>query len=47
MYPLIKNELKKSKLKYLNFENELNENQYFFIDFTHLSPNEILRLQKK
>ena len=47
MYPLIKNELKKSKLKYLNFENVLNENQYFFIDFTHLSPNGNLEIAKK
>ncbi len=39
LYPLIKNELEKRKIEYVNFEKLLDEKKYFFIDFVHASPN--------
>ena len=39
MYEMIKKELENSNLKYLNLENSLDEKEFYFIDWMHVSPN--------
>ncbi len=39
IYELIKKELDEYDFDYLNLENSLNDKEFYFIDFCHLSPN--------
>ena len=47
LYPEIKKELKRLQFRYIDLEKSLNDDQYYFIDFCHLSPNGNMEIVNK